>query len=127
MDAAKANLLALKELHLRLIYVTSVPRAGIKEAGEMEMSEIRITRRDVDDRLRGLRVKYGFSSEDFRSNPECRNRVSDQDEFDWESCLVHAEILREQEEELHRRYLVHLVSAPSENADRSRAVLDLVA
>jgi hypothetical protein len=91
------------------------------------MSETRITLRDVDDRIRELRAKYGFSSEDFTSNPECRNRVSDQDEFEWESCLVHAEILREQEEELHRRYLVHLKSAPSETADKSRAVLDLVA
>ena len=91
------------------------------------MSEMRITLTDVEDRLRELRIKYGFSNEDFRSNPECRNRVSDQDEFDWESSLMHAEIMREQEEELHRRYLVHLKSAPSETADKSRAVLDLVA
>jgi hypothetical protein len=91
------------------------------------MSEIRITLRDVEDRLRVLRGKYGFSSEDFRSNLECRSRVSDQDEFDWESCLVHAEVLRDQEEELHRDYLVYLVPSASERADKSQTLLDLVA
>jgi hypothetical protein len=91
------------------------------------MPEIRITLRDVEERLRDLRMKYGFSSEDFRSNPECRSRVSDQDEFDWESGLVHAEVLRDQEEELHRAYLLHLVSSPSDREDKSQTVLSLVA
>ena len=93
------------------------------------MSEIRITLRDVEDRLRALHAHYGFSSEEFRSNPECRSRVSDQDEFDWESYLVHAEVLHEQEEELQRGYLghLHIVSPASESADKSRVVLELVA
>jgi len=89
------------------------------------MSERSITLREAQDRLRGLQVKYKFSSDDFRNKPECRSQVTGEDEFDWESFLVHSEVLREQEEELQGQYLAVVV--PGESADTSKAVLDLVA
>jgi len=66
------------------------------------MSETILTLRTVQSRLRELRRKYSCSNEDFRVNPDVRSRVSDEDEFEWESFLMHEECLLEEEEELHQ-------------------------
>jgi hypothetical protein len=91
------------------------------------MSETILTLRTVKIRLQELRKKYGCSNEDFRVNPEIRSRVSDQDEFEWESYLAHEECLLEAEGELHRKYLSNVVSGPREVTEKSQAAQYLAA
>ena len=91
------------------------------------MSETILTLRAVQSRLRELRKKYGCSNEDFRANPEIRSRVSDEDEFEWESYLTHEECLLEEEEELHQKYLLNVVSVPREVTEKSQVTHSLAA
>lgn len=91
------------------------------------MSETVITPLEVRTRLRELQEKYGFSSHEFRNNPEVRSQVSGEDEFEWEAYLAHLETLRECEERLHREYLSHGVSASRTSPDRDRVAQELAA
>jgi len=91
------------------------------------MSEMIITPLEVRNRLRDLQEKYGFSSHEFRNNPDARNHVSGEDEFEWEAYLTHADVLRECEERLHREYLSHGVSASRTSPDRDRVAQELAA
>lgn len=91
------------------------------------MSEIILTLREIQLRLLELRRKYQCSNEDFRSSPEVRARVSDEDEFEWEAYLAHADALREREEALHRGYLSHGVSVSHEVEDKSQVAALLAA
>lgn len=91
------------------------------------MSETLLTLRTVQTRLRELRKKYACSNEEFRVNPEVRSRVSDDDEFEWESYLAHEECLLEEEEELHQMYLSVVSVAPREVTEKSKVAHSLAA
>ena len=84
------------------------------------MSEIILTLREIQLRLLDLQGKYQCSDDNFRSNPEVRSRMSDEDEFEWEAYLAHADALREREAALHRGYLSHGVSVSNEVEDKSQ-------
>jgi len=91
------------------------------------MSETILTLRAVQTRLRELRKKYRCSNDDFLLNPDIRARVSDEDEFEWESYLAHEECLLEAEEELHHRYLLTVSVAPQEVTEKSQVAHSLAA
>lgn len=91
------------------------------------MSETILTLRTVQSRLRELRRKYRCSNEEFRLNADIRSRVSDEDEFEWESYLAHEECLLEEEESLHQRYLSNVSAAPDEVTEKSQVALSLAA
>ncbi|HWY56899.1 MAG TPA: hypothetical protein VNZ03_20700 [Terriglobales bacterium] len=52
--------------------------------------------------------------------------MSDHDEFEWEAYLIHLDALREREEELHREYLAHRISA-SRHRREDKYKVDLAA
>lgn len=87
------------------------------------MSETLLTQREIKDRLRALRDKYGCSDHEFRTNPDVRNRVSGEDEFEWEAYLIHLATLRECEERVHREYLSHGVSASQPKTEKYKISL----
>jgi hypothetical protein len=91
------------------------------------MSEIILTLREIQLRLLELQRKYQCSNDNFRSNPDIRSRVSDEDEFEWEAYLAHADALQEREEALHRNYLSHGVSMSNEVEDKSQVAALLAA
>ena len=92
------------------------------------MPEVILTLRAIRSRLRELREKYECSNEEFRSDPEIRARVSDEDEFEWEAFLAHQECTLQEEEDLHREYLARLdVSASCEVTEKSQAARLLAA
>ena len=91
------------------------------------MSEIILTRREIQLRLLELQKKYQCSNGDFTSSTEVRSRVSDEDEFEWEAYLAHADALREREEALHRDYLSRGISVSHEDEDKSQVAALLAA
>ena len=91
------------------------------------MPEVILTRAEISARLRDLRKKYGCSNKEFLNNPEVRQRVSDEDEFEWEAMLAHSDALREYEEELHREYLSGGVSASGKVPEKDKVLEQLAA
>ena len=89
------------------------------------MSETILTLQEVRSRLRELQRKYGCSNREFLSNPEVRNRVSDEDSFEWEAYLTHADAMREYEEELRREYLNRVVAPSEPVAERDKVTAQL--
>ena len=92
-----------------------------------KMPEVILTRAEIGSGLRELRKKYGCTDREFRDDPSARNRVSDEDEFEWEAFLAHSDALRQYEEELHRRYLSQGVSTSKAVADKDEVAEQLAA
>jgi hypothetical protein len=93
----------------------------------IKMSETILTLGEIQLRLLELQKKYQCSGLDFTTRAEVRSRVSDEDEFEWEAYMAHADALREREAALHRDYLSHGISVSHEDENKSQAVVLLAA
>jgi|HubBroStandDraft_6_1064221.scaffolds.fasta_scaffold01157_8 hypothetical protein len=78
----------------------------------MPIVEIYLTLPEVEAHIRSLEEKYGVPTIEFLRNASVRERVSEDDNFEWEAYLDHRRELREIDEELRREYIKAL-SQPS--------------
>jgi hypothetical protein len=73
--------------------------------------EIFLSLGDAERYIRGFEGKYGISSEDLLRDPTLREKVPEDDAFEWVAFLDLKKEIETAQEELHLEYLADLESA----------------
>jgi hypothetical protein len=73
--------------------------------------EVSLTLSEVTAAIQKFEAKYGFSTVEFFANASQRAKVSEDDDFQWESLNDHQSELAHIEEELRREYLSQVISS----------------